>query len=352
MFCLRFQTVRDYLDLALRASEQDTEYVHQLRVGTRRAGAALEIFSLCLPKKSYQSARKYLRTMRRAAGQARDCDVFLEALAAETNRPARQRPGLDFLFGHALVQREQAQAHLLQANPHFPTPFVRFEADTLCALRPPGLGDMTLMDLGRPVLLELLRGLTLAATQDLHDYEHLHQVRILGKRLRYAMEVFADCFPPEFRTVHYAAVEEMQEILGCANDSFVATNRLRDLSKAIQARLSGQWKRLRPGIEGLLRFHERAAAAGTTAVCGVVGPLAAEWGGGGVWDAVAAAPIGSRCASKGSFKGGKQKSHPVSTDGRGLLYLRAVQSRPTLTWLTSWRLPRTGMTVSWASCFR
>jgi len=256
VFCLRLQTVRDYLDLALRASEQDSEYIHQLRVGTRRAGAALKIFSLCLPKKAYKSARKHLREVRRAAGAARDWDVFLKALGEETNRPARQRPALEFLFGHALLQREQAQAHLLEANPHFPTAFVRFEADLLCALRDPSPAGMTLVDLGRQVLLDLLRALTLAATQDLHDYEHLHQVRIQGKRLRYAMEVFADCFPPEFRTVHYAAVEEMQEILGCANDSYVAANRLRDLNKVIQARLPAQWKRLRPGMEGLLHYHE------------------------------------------------------------------------------------------------
>ena len=46
--------------------------------------------------------------------------------------------------------------------------------------------------------------------------------RIGAARLRYAMEVFADCFPPPFREVLYPMVEEMQEILGRANDSQVA----------------------------------------------------------------------------------------------------------------------------------
>ncbi len=200
---------------------------------------------------------KQLRTVRRAAGEARDWDVFLEALAREgVGRPARQRPGLDFLCGHALVQRERAQEHLLAANPEFPAPFDRLQFETLAALRDPGPGTATLLDLARPVLLALLQELTLAGTRDLHDYEHLHRVRLVGKRLRYAMEVFADCFAPEFRSVHYAAVEEMQEILGRANDSHVATARLRDLARALQARLPKEWKRFKAGIEGLLHFHE------------------------------------------------------------------------------------------------
>src|SRR4030095_3712698 len=70
------------------------------------------------------------------------------------------------------------------------------------------------------------------------------------------MEVFAAGFPEEFREVHSTAVEEMQEILGRANDSYVAANRLRDLRRAIETRLPKEWKRYKAGIEGLLRFHE------------------------------------------------------------------------------------------------
>ena len=37
----RFEVVRQYLPLAAAKPYEDVEYVHQLRVGTRRAGAAL-----------------------------------------------------------------------------------------------------------------------------------------------------------------------------------------------------------------------------------------------------------------------------------------------------------------------
>src|SRR5215831_7032142 len=74
---IRLEVVRDWLGLALREPDKDPEHVHQLRVGTRRAGAALEIFAPCLPEKVYDAARRHLRRLRRAAGAARDWDVFL-----------------------------------------------------------------------------------------------------------------------------------------------------------------------------------------------------------------------------------------------------------------------------------
>ncbi len=253
---IRLEVVRDYLRLALRETDRDPEYVHQLRVGTRRAGAALDIFALCLPEKAYNAARKQLRRLRRAAGAARDWDVFLGALdTLPCKRTGRTRPGFDFLIGHTVAHRVVAQSQLDEANPNFPFAFERFTADTLHAVHRPDTSMGTLSDLARPVLNTLLRELELAAGQDLHDYEHLHQVRIIGKRLRYAMEVFADCFAPEFRETHYPAVEEMQEILGRANDSHVAHQRLEALHDRLRAMLPERWKRYRPAFDALLEFH-------------------------------------------------------------------------------------------------
>ena len=61
---VRLEVVRDYLPLALHEAEKDPEHVHQLRVGTRRARAALDIFSFCLPQKAYRTAKKALRGLR------------------------------------------------------------------------------------------------------------------------------------------------------------------------------------------------------------------------------------------------------------------------------------------------
>src|SRR5204862_8205255 len=101
------------------------------------------------------------------------------------------------------------------------------------------------------------RDLEGAARGDLQAYEALHQVRILGKRLRYAMEIFESCFAPEFRQRYYPAVVDMQDILGLANDSNVACQRLNALRLRLMRTQAKQWLQYQQGIEVLLRFHER-----------------------------------------------------------------------------------------------
>jgi CHAD domain-containing protein len=255
---VRLEVVRDYLPLALEQADNDPEYVHQLRVGTRRARAALDIFACCLPSRVYKGACKQLRNVRQVAGEARDWDVFLASLTQWASTHGRRlRPGLDCLVGYLVAKREAAQLQLEQAAKDYPFAFERFLAETVAAVHKPNdLRLRTLVDLALPRLTSLLRELNKAASLDLEAHEHLHRIRILGKKLRYAMEVFADCFAPAFRAELYPAVEAMQEILGNANDSYVACRRLEALSGRLQALAPAEWKRHRPGLEDLLKYHQ------------------------------------------------------------------------------------------------
>jgi CHAD domain-containing protein len=114
-----------------------------------------------------------------------------------------------------------------------------------------------LLDLARPLLRGLFDDLEKAAARDLSEYDNLHQVRIAGKRLRYALEVFESCFGKGFRKTHYAAVEQLQEILGDANDSHVAVQRLGALAAKLKASRPPVWRRCRAGIDGLVDYHRR-----------------------------------------------------------------------------------------------
>ncbi len=255
----RLQVVDRYLELARKEADKDPEYVHQLRVGTRRAGAAVEVFALCLPRKNYKKARRQLRCLRRAAGAARDWDVFLITLAGRPRRRARKSPAAFFLQGYAVGQRIAAQVSLEEAGQNFPSGFESFQKEILAALRGSSGPSVprTLWDLARPMLLGLVKELDQAAARNLNDYQHLHQVRIIGKRLRYAMEIFAGCFDHPFRDTFYPGVEEMQEILGRANDSHVACLRLGELRAKLQAAGPAEWKRFRPEVEELKGYHQR-----------------------------------------------------------------------------------------------
>ena len=57
--------------------------------------------------------------------------------------------------------------------------------------------------------------------------EALHDLRIEGKRLRYAMELTSLAFPPSFKEKLYPNLEKVQEKLGEINDHAVAQIKLK-----------------------------------------------------------------------------------------------------------------------------
>ena len=251
----RLTTVAECLPDAIAHAYDDDEHVHQLRVATRRADACLRIFRACLPKRVYRATRERLRTIRRAAGAARDADVFLAALRERSaSAKAGDLAGLDFLVAYTLGQREVAQEDLEGVEAGQKKAFGAIVKRALEAVRPGS--EKSLGDLARPQVVELVAALDAATRQPLDDYDHLHQVRIAGKRVRYALEILATCFGCEIRERVYPQIEEMQEILGRANDSHVAVMRLQRLKLRL-AEWSGMKGRAKGGIEGLLRFHQR-----------------------------------------------------------------------------------------------
>jgi triphosphatase len=63
------------------AGGRDAEAIHRLRVSIRRLLQALKTFAQYLPKEARDGVEEELRTVIKAAGRARDCDVLLETLA-------------------------------------------------------------------------------------------------------------------------------------------------------------------------------------------------------------------------------------------------------------------------------
>ncbi len=253
----RLGLVGHCLPSAIADAYDDAEHVHQLRVATRRADSCLRIFRDCLPRRRYEATRERLRAIRRAAGAARDADVFLAALrsrAAEAK--SGDLAGLDFLVAYTLGQREVAQEELENIEIGHARPFTTAAKRAIEAVRPSREGDQTLEELARPRVAELVERLDAATRANLDDYDNLHQVRIAGKRLRYALEILMACFECEVRARVYPCIEEMQEILGRANDSHVAVTRLQRL-KVRLSEWPGMKGRAKAGIEGLLRSHQR-----------------------------------------------------------------------------------------------
>jgi CHAD domain-containing protein len=247
---LRLEGVRDCLGHALREPGRDPEFVHQLRVATRRASSALEIFADCLPAKVYKTVRSLLRDIRRAAGTARDWDVFLGRLLNDADKhPADDRATIDMLVGFALAHRLPAQAGLEESCGDYPFGFERCMAETIGSISYRSLGKTPLATFARPLLGRLFDDLKQATLRDRNDYQNLHQARIVGKRLRYAIEMFVDCFGPALRATVHPAIAEMQQVLGEVNDHFNAVRRYAELGAKLGVFLPRHGSRYQSVVE-------------------------------------------------------------------------------------------------------
>ncbi len=223
----RLGAVADNLERA--ATDPDApDNVHQLRVATRRAAAALDLLSPCLPDEHAQRVRKRLKRIRRAAGTARDADVHTNLLTRLRKKADdEQKPVIDFLIRSLAARRAPASDDIRDiADRHPPKDIRRAAKKLLKAECPADAANLTMLDAARDTIARLATEARRHGAADLSDPERLHELRIACKRLRYAMEVFACCFPPTFRDTLYPRLEEVQEALGAVNDCQQMVTRL------------------------------------------------------------------------------------------------------------------------------
>jgi len=225
----RLEPVQDYVVLAANKADKDAEYVHQMRVWSRRGVAALSVFRKLLPKRRRRWMREQLQWIRRSSNDARDDDVFALRLATD-----KDDPGAAKLIDKVLTHRKKAQQPIVDVYQQLIEngTFKRRAAKLLERVRLREKGAPSCgMHFGawaaqriRPTLDKFFE----AAEADLSEVTALHQFRIQGKKLRYAMELLATAFPDEFRTDVYPMIRELQDKLGEVNDHATARVTLRN----------------------------------------------------------------------------------------------------------------------------
>jgi CHAD domain-containing protein len=235
----RLATVAYWLPLAARPVDGDTERVHQLRVATRRAVAALKLYREWLPRKPRRWLTKRLKKLRQAAGAARDLDVLFARLQKELGGQSA-----DVL--RCLAEKRtslQPEIVAIADRCHRDNRMQRKTYDLLEGIAPPAGNDSeaaaSFRDWANTQLREVAQTFFAAELAKGADWSALHQFRIVGKQLRYTMELLAPAFGDELRKDHYPVVEELQEKLGDVND-FVAggelLKKLRDANHSAPAR--------------------------------------------------------------------------------------------------------------------
>lgn len=233
--CLRtaFTKVAHCVERVRAADEPEPESVHQLRVATRRAGAALRAFRHLLTPRRAESLARRLRKLRRAAGAVRDCDVQLQLLQSAIDVITEPHQStLQFLLAAIREERADALGRLARR-------VQRIRVQSLAPKRAERGRTGTAANQKQGIMIDEARRQlqrNIAKVRQMNpagrdDQEALHRLRVAGKRLRYTMELFAGCYGPEFQRELYPTIKTLQDFLGAINDHHNLLAQINDVRK-------------------------------------------------------------------------------------------------------------------------
>ncbi|TRZ96742.1 MAG: CHAD domain-containing protein [Rhodocyclaceae bacterium] len=204
----------------------DPEFIHQMRVATRRLRAALRLFAPLLPAGLAEELVPELRTLTTRLGQARDLDVLLTEIATPVMRALPDEPRLAALAGAITDRQYSARAAAVRHLQSIAHGRLVLQATALLH-RPPFLVPVggaaglteTVGDFAAARLKRLRKKvLGLAAAASIDDPASLHSLRIGIKRLRYALEFFSPLAAGRPLQRLLARLVQMQDELGQLND--------------------------------------------------------------------------------------------------------------------------------------
>lgn len=247
---------------------EDPEYVHRMRVATRRIRSALPLFASCFPASRVQAWEKEIKRITRALGEARDADVqllVLENALREPTDPDLER-GVQRLCLRIRQGRETLQEKVRKALDDFISSGV--EPDMMECFREV-LGKARVEE--APHLSEFIfstaveRGMERMADalsyddfiRDPGNVEQLHALRKSTKQLRYTLEFYDLPYNRELKPC-IEEVKNLQTLLGDIHDCDVWTNFLPRFIEEETRRTMEYYGHARPipkikrGIEHLL----------------------------------------------------------------------------------------------------
>jgi triphosphatase len=206
----------------------DPEHVHKMRVACRRLRAALRVFAACFDGRTSERLLTGLRWLASTLGEVRDLDVQLLELAKSRARlgpePAAGWTELRTVLEH---RRDHARACLIAGLDSERYARLLDAAARAFAIAPRRRaahpGAQTAVVLAQQILERRVKSFVRAAKvcRQQPTVARMHELRIRGKKLRYACEFFGPLYGEEFA----AGVEGLgvfQDALGQFQDQVVA----------------------------------------------------------------------------------------------------------------------------------
>ncbi|HEU4765748.1 MAG TPA: CHAD domain-containing protein [Pyrinomonadaceae bacterium] len=216
----RFEEMQEFHDAALDFS--DPEGVHSMRVASRRLRSALRDFTPYIRQRDLAALLKQTKNIAASLGEVRDQDVAIAALEKiEKRAPAEASVALKQLIDTRKAVRDDAREKLrsiLGTNNEFGPQFIT-GIETATAVTKPSKPQLSFVDISEAVIVERLRELE-DLSNSLYkpfEVESLHEMRIAAKRLRYALELFQQCWGRSLGS-YAKKVAAMQKALGDLHD--------------------------------------------------------------------------------------------------------------------------------------
>jgi CHAD domain-containing protein len=209
-------------------SGSNPEDLHQMRVATRRLRAVLRAARPMLDAGWVEPLREELRWLGAALGPVRDLDVMREHLAGEiaSLEPSDTRGGRRLL---SLLDRERAEARQAMLDVLRSERYLRLLDALEDTARRPKIVDaeVSLAGIAADEFESLCRAVE--ALGETPGDEELHEVRIKGKRARYAAEL-AEPLVGRRATRFIRRAKGFQDLLGEHQDAVLAAQRVRELA--------------------------------------------------------------------------------------------------------------------------
>jgi CHAD domain-containing protein len=261
-------------------TSEDREYIHRMRVASRRLRAALPLFRPCFPNKQYRRWMQEITNITRALGEARDTDVQITFLSKyERKRSGKfssrskktmgtvpaTAPAIKFLASRLLKRRSTLQSKVISA-------LLKLEKSQVIEEMRDTFSNYLSAN-QRVQKKSLVYGISSVAAlrieKRLHamlSYEQWipnpdavaehHATRIAAKKLRYTMEVYGQVYRRGLKKI-LTRVKKVQEILGDLHDCDVWIDQVTLLLLQERALLRSPGNRKRPDaatISSLILF--------------------------------------------------------------------------------------------------
>ncbi|MGD0644948.1 MAG: YfcE family phosphodiesterase [Candidatus Bathyarchaeia archaeon] len=211
---------------------EDIEYVHKMRVTSRRIRATMPLFRICFPKKEFKNWIQEVKKITKLLGEARDLDVqiafiqqYMEKLESRTIRS-----GVDLLLKSHKDRRTEIQATVVKGLEELRNSEVLIDINEFCA--------QTIKKLAKTPFeaAAVLEKAYWYISQKLNDFLAMekyvyqeaeilkhHEMRIRVKWLRYTMEAFSPLYKSKLAE-EITTIKAFQDVLGEMHDCDVWLN--------------------------------------------------------------------------------------------------------------------------------